>query len=514
MTPRVDRRTFLLAAGAAALSGCSSSSDSAFSSTPSPRSTVGPTSSHTVSSAPTDADWQQLARHVQGTLARPGSSTYDSVRLVQDPRYDGARPMAVLSVADAHDVATGLAFAQDHDLRVAIRSGGHSYPGWSAGDGALVLDVRPLDAVTLDGTTATVGAGAALLPVYDALAGRGRGLAAGSCPTVGIAGLAQGGGVGVLTREHGLTCDQITSMEVVLADGSRVTASKDSEADLFWALRGGGGGHLGVVTSFTLATFEAPTITRSFAQWPLSAAADVVPVWLATAPTADRRLWSTLKLLGGEKHTSGPVLVLSSTWTGPAAGVDAALQPLMVHVPGPSASSRETETYLDTMLAYAGCESIPLSQCHTGPGGSLPRQPFAATSHVIDRDEADVAVLLDHADAAQGSGLVEAGASLDALGGAVDDVGPTDTAFGHRGALATVQYTATYDSGPAGPGTRYVRGFREAMTPSWGSGAYVNYADASIQDYQQAYFGDNADRLAEVRATYDPHSFFTQPQDF
>ena len=105
-------------------------------------------------------------------------------------------------------------------MPVAIRSGGHSYPGWSAGDGALVVDVRPLDRVSLSGTTATVGAGASLVQVYDALGTRGRGIAGGSCPTVGIAGLTQGGGVGVLTRAYGLTCDSVTAMQVVLADGT------------------------------------------------------------------------------------------------------------------------------------------------------------------------------------------------------------------------------------------------------------------------------------------------------
>jgi len=113
----------------------------------------------TSAAPPRAADWKRLARHIDGTLARPGSATYHSVRLTQNPRYDGARPLAVLSVANAQDVATGLAFARDHGVPLAIRSGGHSYPGWSAGDGALVIDVRPLDRVTLSGTTATVGAG-------------------------------------------------------------------------------------------------------------------------------------------------------------------------------------------------------------------------------------------------------------------------------------------------------------------------------------------------------------------
>jgi hypothetical protein len=166
------------------------------------------------------------------------------------------------------------------------------------------------------------------------------------------------------------------------------------------------------------------------------------------------------------------------------------------------------------MLTYAGCSSIPVDQCHTGPGGSLDREAFAATSHIVGAAEVDMSALLDHVEDAQSSGLKEAGISIDALGGKVDDVGDSETAFGHRGALATVQYTATYDSGPATPATSYVRGFRSAMTSSWGTGAYVNYADSSITDYQQAYFGSNADRLADVRSTYDPDGFFTQPQDF
>jgi FAD/FMN-containing dehydrogenase len=462
------------------------------------------------------ADWKRLAGHVQGTLTRPGSPTYDSVRLSQNPRYDGARPLAVLSVAGAKDVATAFSFAQDHGVRVAIRSGGHSYPGWSAGDGALVVDVRPLNQVSLHGTTATVGAGASLVQVYDALGTRGRGIAGGSCPTVGIAGLAQGGGVGVLTRAYGLTCDSLVGMEIVAADGTTLQASAadGDSADIFWALRGGGGGHLGVVTSLTFSTFAAPTITRAYVAWPFSAADEVVPRFLETIPSADRRLWATLKLLGGRTHPSGPALFMSATWTGSASSMDAALKPLLSQVPTPTTDSRSSARYLDTMLTYAGCSSIPVSACHTGPGGSLDREAFAATSHIVTGAQVDMAALLDHVQAAQDSGLKEAGISIDALGGAVNDIAPAATAFGHRGALATVQYTATYDSGPATAATTYVRGFRSAMTQSWGSGAYVNYADASITDYQQAYFGANAATLARIRSIYDPHGFFTQPQDF
>jgi len=509
----VARRALLaggLAGGVgAALAGCAPDDAQPSPSTPAP--SVSPSRSPR---PPTPADWKQLAKHVDGTLARPSSAAYDTVRLTQNPRYDNARPLAVLSVASASDVATAFSFAQDHGVPVTIRSGGHSYPGWSAGDGALVVDVRTLDGVSLRGTTATVGAGASLVQVYDGLGSRGRGIPGGSCPTVGIAGLTQGGGVGVLTRAYGLTCDSVAAMQVVLADGRVVTASADEEPDLFWALRGGGGGHLGVVTSFTFRTFAAPTINRAFVSWPFSAAGQVVPQWLRSIPDADPRLWATLKLLGGQTHPSGPVLLMSATWTGPASGMDAALKPLLSKVPTPTTDSRSTASYLDTMLIYAGCSSIPVEQCHTGPDGSLNREAFAATSHIINEAEVDMGALLDRVEAAQSSGLKEAGISIDALGGRVADVGASDTAFGHRGALATVQYTATYTSGPATAATSYVRGFRSAMTSSWGTGAYVNYADSTLSDYRQAYFGSNAGRLARARAAYDPDGFFTQPQDY
>jgi FAD/FMN-containing dehydrogenase len=512
VTGQIGRRGLVLAGLAGAAGACAPHDAQPPRDTPAPP--VSPDGLASSAGGPSAAEWRQLAASVSGSLARPGSTSYDVVRLTQNPRYDGARPLAVLSVAGPRDVATGLAFAQDHGLPLAIRSGGHSYPGWSAGNGRLVLDLRPLHGVSLAGTTATIGAGAPLVGVYDVLGTRGRGVAGGSCPTVGIAGLTQGGGVGVMTRAHGLTCDAVTSMHVVLADGRRVTASADHEPDLFWALRGGGGGHLGVVTSFTMSTFAAPTITRVFLAWPFSAAPDVVHQWLATAPTADRRLWSTLKLLGGATHPGGPSLFLSATWTGAPAALDTALRPFLSGVPTPSTDSRHTNSYRDTMLAFAGCSTIAVGRCHTGPGGSLPREAFAATSHIVNHDHVDLSALLARVHAAQGSGLKEAGVSLDALGGAVGDLGPGATAFGHRGALATVQYTATYTSGPATPAVSYVRAFRDAMTPSWGHGAYVNYADSALTDYRHAYFGANAARLATARTTYDPHHVFTQPQDY
>lgn len=502
----------LLAGAAAAVAGCS---NEAAGPGPAGGATPAPTAA---TSAASSASWSRFGRRIRGTVLRPGSPAYDERRLTENPRYDGARPLAVVTVADAADVATALAFAQDHGLPVAIRSGGHSYPGWSAGGApgtgvprSLVVDCRSLDTVRVSGTTATVGAGAALAPVYAALADRGRAIAGGSCATVGIGGLTLGGGVGVLTRAMGLTCDAVSAMEVVTADGRTRTVDADRDPDLFWALRGGGGGHLGVVTSFTFTTAAAPRLHTFYLSWPVAQARAVIEAWQSWAPDADARLWSTLKVLGGDVHPDGPVLLVSGTWTGPG---DPNLSGLLGHCPAPSVRTTRARTYGEAMASYAGCASIPTTSCHTGPGGDLDREAFGATSHVAYSalPAAGIDALLDRV--AGASGLKEAGISVDALGGKVRDLAPDDTAFVHRRALATVQYTATFTGDAGARADTFVRGFRAAMTPYWGNHAYVNYADPTLRDPQRAYFGANAARLAQVRRSYDPHSFFSQPQAF
>jgi hypothetical protein len=472
-------------------------------------------------------DWAALAADVKGTLARPGDASYDTVRLVENPRYDSARPLGVLTATTAADVAAAIVFARKYSVPLALRSGGHSYPGWSAGGAAgsgmpssLVIDTRGMTAVTLNSdTTVTVGAGASLAQVYAAVSASGRAIAAGSCATVGTAGLALGGGVGVLVRAYGLTSDQLSEVQIVTADGTVRTANAHTHPDLFWACRGGGGGHLGVVTSLTFSTQPAPKVTMFSLSWPFAAAAAVVRAWQTWAPTADPQLWSTLKLLGGTTHAGGPGVYLAGTWIGPAAQLAGQLAPFLKAVgAAPSHNGSSTHSYHDAMMDYAGCAGIPLQQCQTGAGGKLTRESSAATSHVPYKPLTDAgidALIAQVQSVSRVGGIKEGGVSLDALGGQVGTLAPDATAFPHRAALMTVQYTATFADGrDPTPLDAYVRGFRAAMVPFWGEGAYVNYADSSLSDAASAYFGDNAGRLANVRKKYDPKGLFTQPQAY
>jgi FAD/FMN-containing dehydrogenase len=445
------------------------------------------------------------------------------VRLTQNPRWDTSRPLAVLSAETASDVAVAIAFAAKYRVPLALRSGGHSYPGYSAGGApgtgvrpSLVIDTRRMSQVQLAAdNTVRIGAGASLVAVYDAIGSQGRAIAGGSCATVGITGLTLGGGVGVLVRAYGLTCDSLVGVEIVTADGTVHSATATTDPDLFWASQGGGGGHLGVVTALTFATKPAPDVTMFSLGWHFADAAAVVAAWQNWAPTADPKLWSTLKLLNGARYTTEPGVFVSGTWLGDPAALAGELAAFVGAAGAPKSRSSSTRGYREAMMLYAGCGTSPAAACTTGAGGILTRESFAATSHVASAklDAAGIQTLIDTVKTARAvPGMIEGGISMDALGGAVQDVASDATAFPHRGALMTVQYTATFtDGADPDPLARWVRGFRTSLVAQWGDAAYVNYADADIAD-PSSYFGANTTRLQKIARRYDPEGRFTQPQ--
>ncbi|HEY7415084.1 MAG TPA: FAD-dependent oxidoreductase, partial [Ktedonobacteraceae bacterium] len=199
------------------------------------------------SSTPTDGDWSSLAKSLQGMLVRPDSPQYMTAQQLFDPRYDNVQPQAIAYCSSPEDVQNCLALVRRFNLPFAPRCGGHSYVGYSTSKG-LIIDVTKMNTVNVNtgNTTATIGAGTRLIDVYAALTQQGLILPAGSCPSVGIAGLTLGGGAGVLDRKFGLTCDNMLSAQVVTADGRILTCDASHNSDLFWALRGGGGGNFGV----------------------------------------------------------------------------------------------------------------------------------------------------------------------------------------------------------------------------------------------------------------------------
>jgi len=458
------------------------------------------------------ADWRALPAGLQGTLVRPGESGFAAAAPVFNTRFDAVTPAAVVRCAGPADVVAAVGFARRFGLRAVPRAGGHGYLGSGTVAGGLVIDTGPLAGVRWDAasTTATIGAGTRLVDVHQGLDVHGRGLPAGSCPAVGMGGSALGGGLGVVSTAHGLTCDAVRSVDVVTADGRRRTVSATAEPDLFWALRGGGGGTVAIATSFRVDAFRTSDCGLFFASWPWSAARSVVAGWQRRLAVAPDSAWSNLHL--DVSPASRSVSVSGVSLTG-SATADAAALVAAVGIDPVSVSS-QTSSYLHTMLVEAGCSRVGFTACHPSPAGSLRRQGFLAGSSVLARTLPDrgITALLRATVAGASAGLAVA-AICDPLGGAAGRVAPAATAFPWRRAAASVQWYAGLPT-PASPGAvaraqSWVAASRAGLRP-WSAGAYVNYPDASVAD-PRTYHGDTASRLRGVLRRYDPAGFFDGP---
>jgi len=464
------------------------------------------------------ADWARLRDSLTGRLVRPGQPGYLRDVELYDPRFDGARPRGIVYCATADDVARGLAFARAHDLALAARSGGHSYAGYSTSRG-LVLDVTSMAGVRVAAGRATVGAGARLIDVYSTLGALGVGLPAGSCPTVGIAGLTLGGGQGVLGRARGLTCDRLREVTLVTADGVTRTVGPGDPTGLFWACQGGGGGNFGVVTSFTFSTFTAPKVALFFLTWPWAAASQVLPAWQSWAPSAPDELWSNCLLLANPAVGSTvPLLRVGGVYQGSAANLSGLLSGLAGKAGShPVTRFVEEVPFTHAMYVEAGCADLTRDGCHLPTevaGGQLVRSPVLAKSDYLTRvlPAAGVAAILAAVDDRQHSTSAQGGVAYDSYGGVINRVAPGATAFVHRDTLCCAQYTASFAAGASAAtlaGDRaWLDQIHSGQRPYVSGQAYQNYIDPTLADWEQAYYGSNLARLRHVKARYDPDQVF------
>jgi len=465
--------------------------------------------------------WSDLARSLTGSLVLPSDAAFGVDKELYNERFDVIDPAAIAYCRTPSDVQRCVGFARSNGVPVAARSGGHSYGGYSSTTG-LVVDVTSMSAVTVQpgGSTAVIGAGARLIDVYSTLAQHGLLLPGGSCPTVGIAGLALGGGVGVVGRRFGLTCDHLEAVQLVTADDRLITADNGKNTDLFWACRGGGGGNFGIATSFTFKVDPIPPLALFTLEWPWSAASAALGEWLAWLPSTPSELWSNCQLLSaGAAGGSTPLsLRVTGVYCGQAATLTSVLQPLISAVgSAPTFRFVGPEPYMKAMLIEAGCEGSTVAECHLpnqNPAGTLSRSAFAAKSTYLSGPvgASSVAVMVNAVETlASEVPQVGGGMVLDAYGGAINAVAPGATAFVHRDALAGIQYSVSWSSGTTAPtiaeATSWL-GATEAALEPFSSGAYVNYIDPTLSDWEQAYYGTNMARLQRVKTSVDPDDFF------
>ncbi len=510
----MKRREFLGATGAAALAlaGCGGSggtggtggSSESGGGTPTPPPNGGPAAS----------DWQGLAASLTGSVVLQSSSNYEQVRVVFNASFDNVFPQAVVQCASSADVSQALAFAQKFKLPLAARSGRHSYAGYSTTSG-MVIDVGNMNTITLAGSSATIGAGAKLADIYSQLGAAGLSIPSGSCPTIGIAGITQGGGIGVVDRAYGLTCDKLISAQIVTADGKLVECDANNNSDLFWALRGGGGGNFGIVTSFTFQTFTTGDLTSFSAQFNFSDAAAVLNAWQTWPQTLPDTVWAGLVLGAYGSPGSPPYVGVSGYFIGtPGDFSPYWTQFLAAAGATPISPSIVATNFVDAMLS--GCNGITVSQCHLAgetPDGEYPRSPFAASSDFFNAalPQAGIEAMLQAMSTRQAagkSGLV----IMDLMGGAIAKVAPDATAFVHRNAIFSAQYYADFalgtDAATVAEAQTWANGMRSVMQ-SWSSGeAYQNYVDPLLTNPLQAYYGSNLARLQQVKQKYDPNGVF------
>ncbi|MFE7655336.1 FAD-binding oxidoreductase [Streptomyces bottropensis] len=516
----MERRMFI--GGAAALTTLTASACTGTDPDPASRATdtslrTTTTTGTGIASRASAANWAALARDLDGPLVRPGDKAWSTARQLYNTRFDTLKPTAVAYVAHADDIRTTLAYARAHDIKVSIRNGGHSYAGWSSGNGRLVVDVSKLNKVRTSGAEAVVGAGSKLIDVYRALAAKGVTIPAGSCPTVGVSGLTLGGGHGVASRAYGLTCDSLTQATLITADGKQLTANATTNKDLFWALRGAGNGNFGVVTELRFKTHTAPQGVTAYLTWPWSRAAAVVKAWQEWGPTQADEIWSSCHLENG----GGPSVAVAAFSLGTYGDLENALDRLADRVGTPARSvSLRRRSYEDAMEGYAGCGSFSTdAKCHLpgstpgrSPQGALGRETYAARSDFFDRSisSAGIQTLLTQITGVKGgAGSI----ALTALGGQVNRVSPTATAFVHRRSRMLAQYLASWKSGASGTTAQsWLTTAHRSMTRHASGAAYQNYTDPTLTDWRKAYYGDAAPRLTTLKKKYDPNRFFTFPQ--
>lgn len=428
----------------------------------------------------------------------PTDSSYATAKAVFNTRFAGSSPVAVVAARSVADVQKAIGFAASNRLAVTTRSGGHSYVGASTASGTMVLDLRGLPGeITYDDATGlvTVSAAADIASVQSALSPHGRSIPTGSCPSVGLAGLVLGGGLGADARRHGLTCDALASATVVLPSGEVVTASADDDADLFWALRGGGA-NWGVVTSFTFTTFpttDRDVVTLVFDE---EATAGVLVGWQAWLAAADRAIWGMVNVTVGPGAGRCSVVLATPSSAGPrlADDVTAAI--------GEPATSRSVRT-LDhpALVAY-----------FSGGADAVRPRAFVAGSDVVDQMTPTAATAVVAATSAWPRTLVPATAVVESLSGAIQDVTPDASAFPWRRQAANVQW---YVETPTAPLVDAAEGWLTAAHDAMGphsAGGYVNYLEASTP--AERYFGANLPRLRALRQRYDPGTLMTSSFDW
>lgn len=446
-------------------------------------------------------DIATFAAGISGTVIRPGDEAYETARQIQNSRYD-RRPALIVRAADAADVARSVTFARAAGLEIAVRGGSHSLAGFSTIDDGIVIDLSAMKGLHIDPDRRVAWAQAGLTAgeYTDAAAAHGLATPFGDTASVGIAGLTLGGGIGWLVRKYGLTIDALLAVEIVTADGRLITASPTEHADLFWAVRGGGG-NFGIVTRFQFRLYPVETTLSGALFLPVTR--EVLRGLGPIAASAPEELTTISFLMAAPPAPFVPedvqgtlTLALMFVWAGdPADGV-AAIEPF-----------RQLATPLAEMVApmpYPGIYEFTREA--EARGGEVTRSVFLESM-----DDAVIDAILDFTSRPTSPMAIT---QIRFLGGAMARVPAADTAFAQRDANVLIAILTVYEDVTETPTHEaWTRAYFEAIRPR-ATGVYSNFiADEGPDRVRDAYPAATYRRLAEIKRRYDPSNAFRQNQN-
>lgn len=451
-----------------------------------------------------NADIGGLIESLRGRVIEPHDSDYDTVRALYNGMID-KRPRIIVQCADVADVMTAVRFAADNEVLLAVRGGGHNGPGLGSCDDGMVIDLANLNGIRVDPSAQTVRVGAGCTQGDADHAAHAFGLAvpAGIVSTTGIAGLTLGGGHGYLSRQYGLTIDNLLEADVVLADGSFVTASETENEDLFWALRGGGG-NFGIVTSFLFRAHPVKNIFGGPMFWNIEDAREVMEWYREYLSTAPEEMYVVFGIktvpaapLFPEEIHGKKVCALIWCCTGQAENAERLMMPVN-DLPEP-------------IFKHVG--EMPFTTIQTLFDPLLPKglQWYWKGDFVRELSDEAIAIHLEHGSKTPTElSLMH----LYPIDGAVHRVAEDATAWSFRDVTWSM-VIAGIDPDPANANaiTSWAKDYWSALQPHTAGGAYVNFMMEEGQERVQATYGGNYERLVAVKTKYDPHNLFRVNQN-
>lgn len=449
--------------------------------------------------------FKNLKNSVAGDIIFPGGDTYDQARQIWNAMID-KHPAAIVQCANTQDVVRTVEFARDADLRLAVRGGGHNIAGSALCDGGIVADLSRMKAVMVDPSKrhAAVEGGATLGDFDTATQAHGLAVPLGINSTTGVAGLTLGGGLGWLSRKHGMTVDSLQSAHVVTASGAVLRASTDEHPDLFWAIRGGGG-NFGVVTRFEFKLHAVgPELLCGLIVYPLAQAGAVLRQYrdfIAQAPD-ELAVWFLMRkapplpFLPPAAHGAG-IIALGLLYAGPPEDGGHLIEPLR-RFGTPLGEHVGVMPYVSWQKAFD-----PLL---------APRARNYWKSHnLIELSDDLFDTLVGYAETLPSP---QSEIFVGALGGATCRPSPDAMAYAHRDMRFVLNVHSRWDAPDDDARcVAWARDFFQATTPFAGTGVYVNFMTADETDRIRTAYGRNYDRLAEIKRHYDPGNLFSTNQN-